>query len=118
MELLNPNNNLNLVYEIQAVIDKYKKLSLNINKNNFIMTNKNNNIENISLDFDNKYLQGYRYPTLPGKKNSEHYLKYIREYLISKKASYHNQKYPNFIKMLKIWKMQKNIFALLHQIMN
>ena len=85
LELPNPNNNLNLVYEIQALIDKYKKLSLNINKNNFIMTNKNNNIENISLDFDNKYLQGYRYPPLPGKNNSEHYLKYIREYLISKK---------------------------------
>lgn len=98
LELPNPNNNLNLVYEIQDLIDKYKKLSLNTNKNNFIMTNKNKNIENISLDFDNKYLQGYRYPPLPGKYNSEHYLKYIREYLISKKTSYHNHKFPDFIK--------------------
>ena len=81
----------NLLIEIKNLIKKYTKLNLN----------DKSDIKKIKLntkcDFNEKLKLGYNYPKIKNHKHGEFILLYVRDYLISKKISKFNPKYPDYI---------------------
>jgi len=80
--------------DIKNLIKKYANLSIS---NKYININDKLSNSYFKLDFKDKLKLGYNYPIYPNNKYGDKLLIYIREYLISRKNSFRNPKYPDYI---------------------